>query len=47
MYTTLSILKHLQYKATDEIIKLITATGVPTVKNILTFKGTRNYKGMS
>ena len=31
--------KHLQYKPIDKIIMLIIATGVPIVKNILTFKG--------
>ena len=31
--------KHLQYKPIDRNIMLITATGVPIVKNILTFKG--------
>ena len=39
--------KHLQYKPTEKIIMLITATEVPIGKNILTLKGSTNYMHMS
>ena len=42
-----SFQKYLQYKPIDRAIILISARGIPMVKNIFISMRTRNYEGMS